>query len=215
MKVYRKLSRCSSKSIEHNHTSSNNLNKELWEYIAQQNKTTFEGSSTIQEETEDLIRWCKDAKSIMEIGFNAGNSAVTFLKNSSAHLTSFDIGLHETVQVGKEFIDKTYSGRHSLIIGDSTVKVPEFISNNPGKTFDLIFIDGGHDYHVALADFENCRMLSGPDTIVIMDDVWDGGPHWCKGPTRVIRENERNRTIFVIEERKYEYGRGIAVFKYI
>ena len=74
----------------------------------------------------------------MEIGFNAGHSSELFLKYTSAHVTSFDLGEHPYVSHAKEYID-AYPGRHSLIIGDSTVTVPKCI----GK-YDIIFIDGGH-----------------------------------------------------------------------
>ena len=75
----------------------------------------------------------------MEIGFNAGHSAELFLKYTSAHVTSFDLGDHPYVTHAKEYIDAYYPGRHSLILGDSTVTVPKCI----GK-YDIIFIDGGH-----------------------------------------------------------------------
>ena len=98
----------------------------------------------------------------MEIGFNAGHSAELFLKYTSAHVTSFDLG-DPYVAHAKEYIDAYYPGRHSLILGDSTVTVTNCI----GK-YDVIFIDGGHDYDIALADLQNAKRLARKNTIVIM-----------------------------------------------
>ena len=34
-----------------------------------------------------------------------------------------------------------------MIRGDSTISIPNYIAEN-GITFDLIFIDGGHEYEI-------------------------------------------------------------------
>ena len=123
----------------------------------------FEGySQQVKEQVEDLIKLTTNSHiNVMEIGFNAGHSADVFLKNNpTLTLTSFDLGCHDYVRHGKEYIDITYPNRHTLILGDSTVTVPNYIADNQGKTFDVIFIDGGHDYEVAKADLENCMKLA-------------------------------------------------------
>ena len=63
----------------------------------------------------------------MEIGFNAGHSAELFLSNNkNINVLSFDIGGHQYVKYGKEFIDNKYPNRHALILGDSVQTVPSF-----------------------------------------------------------------------------------------
>ena len=87
------------------------------------NITHFEGFSQQCKEESTFLRNIVNDESInnvMEIGFNAGHSAELFLSsNKNINLVSFDIGYHNYVQLGKQFIDKTYPDRHKLIIGNS------------------------------------------------------------------------------------------------
>ena len=125
---------------------------EVSEYLRNNGIYSWVGNSATHiEQTNDLINISKMVNksniSAIEIGFSAGHSSETLLKNNPGlFLVSFDIGTLDYVKIAKKYIDKEYPGRHELIIGDSTVKVPEYINNNKGKTFDLIFIDGNHDY---------------------------------------------------------------------
>ena len=72
------------------------------------------------------------------------------------NVVSFDLGIHSYVGKGKQFLDKKYPNRHKLIIGDSLLTIPLYTSKFH-KKFDLIFIDGGHDYNIAKGDLINCK----------------------------------------------------------
>jgi predicted O-methyltransferase YrrM len=128
----------------------------------------------------------------LEIGFNAGHSADTMLRaNKNLSLVSFDLGCHGYVQPAADYIQFLHPGRHELILGDSTQTLPLYIEANPDKKFDLLFIDGGHDYEVAKADMENCLKLAHSDSIIVMDDTiyvaaWE--KDYSKGPTKVWKE---------------------------
>jgi len=174
----------------------------ITEFLNSKGFMGFEGNcSDIKEQIEDLIGLSKEGNLLaMEIGFNAGHSAEVFLKNNSTlKLTSFDLGYWNYVYSAKEYIDKTYPDRQVLILGDSRITIPKFIKENPDIKFDLIFIDGGHDYEVAKSDFENCRKLAHKDTIVILDDTaytpgWEAS--YTIGPTKVWLEAlEKNEII--------------------
>ena len=105
-----------------------------------------------------------------------------------------------------------------MIIGDSTITIPEYYINNSSKTFDLIFIDGGHTYEVALADLLNCKKLSHKNTIVIMDDtVYDLSlsASWSIGPSKVWGEAITNNQIIHIDKEYYGIGRGMSWGKYV
>jgi predicted O-methyltransferase YrrM len=157
---------------------------------------------------------------IMEIGFNAGHSADTILScNPAASLTSFDIGHHDYVLHAKEYIDATYPDRHTLIIGDSTKSIPTFIETDAHETkFDIIFIDGGHDFPIVQADVLNCKMLAHKDTIVILDDTvytkgWEQS--YTIGPTRMWMQQVQIGSISEIEAKDYHVGRGQSVGKFV
>jgi len=152
---------------------------------------------------------------VMEIGFNAGHSAETFLLNNpTLKLTSFDIGQHIYLTHGKQYIDEKFPGRHTLIIGDSTQTLPRFIQDNSDTKFDLLFIDGGHDYAVSKSDMINCLKLANTGSIIIMDDTtytpgWAAA--WTVGPTRVWVEAEADGSVQTIGKYDYEHGRGMSV----
>ena len=156
---------------------------------------------------------------VMEIGFNAGHSAENFLShNPTMTLVSFDIGHHDYVLPGKEYIDATFPGRHTLIIGDSQITVPEYSRERAGEKFDVIFIDGNHDFPVANEDFENCMKLAHKDTVVIMDDTMYN-PHWTVGynigPTQVWINAEISNRVLTLAKHDYMPGRGMSCGKYI
>ena len=144
--------------------------------------------SVYQTEMFKLLIKMKSPKRVMEIGFNGGHSAELFLSLSpDVRVVSFDIGEHEYYKLGKEYIDKKFPGRHRLVLGNSVKTVPEYARGYPHDVFDLIFIDGSHEFDDAMADIVNCRQLANSETMVIIDDTIYN-PEWAmdysEGPTR-------------------------------
>jgi len=170
-------------------------------------------SDQIPDQTNDLAVLSKSAKNIMEIGFNAGHSSVVFLKNNpDCKVVSFDLGEHSYVNVVKEYIDYTYPNRHKLVIGNSTISIPEY---TPGSKFDLIFIDGGHELEIARQDLLNCKNFAHPDTMVVMDDItFNSRAPWTIGPTRAWVEARNSGLINELACKEYSPGRGMCWGKY-
>ncbi|MFF5114493.1 O-methyltransferase [Streptosporangium sp. NPDC000509] len=141
----------------------------------------------------------RKAISIAEIGFNIGFSSIAFLESSpQAKVTSFEINTETHVKSAKEFIDSRYPGRHRLIYGDSTQTVPAFQVAGPMDGFDLVFIDGGHEYSCAKADIANARRLAKPGATLVVDDMipWF---KWGIGPTTAWEEAVRDEIVTPLE----------------
>lgn len=182
-------------------------------FLMKMNVTIIEGySQQLIEQTNLLKYFAKDAKNILEIGFNGGHSAEIFLDNSKGNLTSLDLGCYNYVFKGKEYIDRTYPGRHKLVIGDSRKTIKEL----PLEVFDLIFIDGGHDYDIAKSDLYNCKSFSNENTIILMDDiVFKDQLSWNIGPTNSWLEGLNDKLIIESQRWEFERGRGMCCGKYL
>jgi predicted O-methyltransferase YrrM len=192
----------------------------LTDYLNLNNHYNFEGySQQVTDQTNMLLTLTsKPNVNVLEIGFNAGHSADTFLKNnSSLKLTSFDLGAYAYNNTAKQFIDSNYPERHTLIYGDSTITIPEFINKNPDARFDVIFIDGGHEYSIVKADMENCMQLSTKDTIVIVDDTIftdEWVQHYTIGPTKIWNEYLSDNKVVELGRLEFGPGRGMVWGKY-
>lgn len=192
----------------------------LTEYLLERGICELEGNiSEVPAQQLELIRLSKNVKTALEIGFNAGHSAEIMLENNpDLNLFSFDLGDHGYSLIGKQFIDIKYPGRHTLIIGDSRISIPKFIKDFPGKTFDLLFIDGGHEYEIAKADLENCRYLADKESIFILDDtvmqpnniIYD----YNVGPNRALIELNDKKLLCNVSCIDFQSGRGMSVGKY-
>jgi len=190
-------------------------------YLCRYAVTDYEGNSgQIPAQTArlaQLVQSLPSCANILEIGFNAGHSANTFLSHSLAHVTSFDLGDRGSVPYAKKFMDLKYPTRHTLIIGDSTQTIPEWAKRND-MTQDLLFIDGGHTYEIAMADIMNCKALAHKDTIVVIDDVCmtlADQQEWTLGPTKAWSECMMNGIISMEGSERYAVGRGMCWGKYI
>ena len=163
-----------------------------------------------------------DAQKILEIGLNLGHSSDAMLEHTDAQVVSFDLKQFGYSDLVENYFNKYYSDRHTIIWGDSTVTIPDYnttsLADPEFKFFDVIFIDGGHDYEIAKADLENCRELSDNDTVVILDDVVRTNPQpWNEGPTRAWEEMVAEGKIVEIENtyQTFAGSRGLVAGRYV
>jgi predicted O-methyltransferase YrrM len=183
-------------------------------------KDIIGNSMQLKEQFHDLSTMVREygVENILEIGFNAGHSSLIFLESSpNTRVTSFELVSGGYTGIGKAYVDAMYPNRHTLISGDSTVTIPEFIASGAGRNFDLIFIDGGHEYEVAAADLRNCTALAGKDAIVIMDDTvytrgWEAA--YTTGPTRAWEEYLSEGKLVEIARKEYCPCRGMSWGRY-
>jgi predicted O-methyltransferase YrrM len=105
---------------------------------------------------------------ILEIGFNAGFSALLMLFSSKTiNITCVDICEHKYTQLCYNKIKEVFGERINLISGSSTIVLPTLLD----KTYDLIHIDGCHLVNIAEQDIRNSLKLCKSGTILIMDDT--------------------------------------------
>jgi predicted O-methyltransferase YrrM len=116
-------------------------------------------------------------KKILEIGFNAGHSAVLFLcahGNEPIDFTIFDLGAHKYVKPCLEYVRSQWpSASIEYIEGDSTKTLPAFLAANQDKkgTYDVVHVDGGHDRDIVISDVDAAIDLVRVGGLMILDDT--------------------------------------------
>lgn len=114
---------------------------------------------------EMWLKWLPKASKILEIGFNIGfGSAAMLAINPDLKIVSMDIRDSREVRQASSILNSRYSGRHTLIIGDSANA-----ANIGHSGFDGAFIDGAHNLDSILKDIAACRALGIRQ--FLMDDV--------------------------------------------
>ncbi len=186
--------------------------KKIVGYLKKKGYVVTEGSTSPQE-LNYLIGLVRryNVRFIGETGFNAGFSSYAFLgAKPNAKVISFDTGDHPYTKTAKAFVDRKFPGRHTLIYGDSKKTISQFKKKHPHAHFDLVFIDGGHDYVVAKSDITNFRLLCDKDSLIVIDDLtpWF---NWGKGPTRAWKEALRKK--FIVQKEMFKDGKRITKIK--
>jgi predicted O-methyltransferase YrrM len=190
---------------------------EMEAVLASQGMTIIEGFSAqlkLQVQVYQRIFSNCSVKSIAEVGFNAGRSALLMLMaNPVAEIQSFDLGRYNYTKAALAFLKAQFPTRSLQVDwGDSTVTLPAYHARNPTKTFDVAIVDGGHSYEVATADVINMRPLSRAETTILIVDDTPCQESYCVD--RVIAEQEANYLITVTEKHAVDPTRGFLIARY-
>lgn len=124
-------------------------------------------------------------KTICETGFNYGHSSFNFLAaNPSAQVYSFDLGNHGYARKMNKTLHHIFPDKRlHVTFGNSVITVPKAIAWGFLPRCDVVFVDGGHVYHVAKSDIYNLAMHTNEKNLIIFDDhptSWGGsfGKAW-------------------------------------
>ena len=114
-------------------------------------------------------------ETVCEIGFNAGHSSLLWLTGGARRVLSFELGQYTYSTKAVTWLSQRFPGRLQVVMGDSLKTVPSFHAMWPEERCNVLFIDGGHQYHHAWNDLVNFRpMRNKTHHVVLIDDTTAG-----------------------------------------
>jgi predicted O-methyltransferase YrrM len=135
----------------------------------------------------ELMKKEQKIKRVLETGFHTGISAATFLDTRpDVQVVSFDIFWFDYTRKAKLILDKYYPRRNLLIAGNTMSSLSSFFSQKNNIPFDLVFIDGGHEWPIPFYDLQIILSQIQEGTFVIIDDYCEA--HGQQGVIRAVDE---------------------------
>ena len=124
---------------------------------------------------------------ILEIGIECGNVTIplltSLLNNPDVDVSGFQYyGIDIDIRDNIHKFAKTHSTRKhtiNLIEQSSLVEMPKIVESK--KVFDLILIDGDHNYHTVSNELKHVNSLMHDDSVLIIDDYhgpWALSDYW-------------------------------------
>jgi hypothetical protein len=129
---------------------------------------------TLAAARRNLWRATRFKDSMLEVGVNAGHSALVALScNDELIYHGVDIASHAYTERCVDYLASEFPGRVHLHRGDSREVLPDLASRRPELDFDIFHVDGGHTSEVCYADVSNCvRLARGrPGKHLLIDDI--------------------------------------------
>jgi hypothetical protein len=128
----------------------------------------------------NLQRIVSNKNKILEIGFNAGHSALLFLTSSEHSVIDvFDLGTHTYTKPCFEYLQSHFPNRLHLPMGwgDSQTLLPQYVVNIMGTSsanYDLVHIDGSRDTVHIRNDIMYSRRIvrKYEECEIIINDTW-------------------------------------------
>jgi hypothetical protein len=122
----------------------------------------------------NLWRATRFKKSLLEIGVNAGHSALLALSaNPALSYCGVDINSHGYTEPCVRYLMAEFPGRVRFHPGDSRDVLPWLAARRGEAEFDIFHVDGGHTSDNCRTDIANCLRLSqgGAGRHLILDDI--------------------------------------------
>jgi hypothetical protein len=122
----------------------------------------------------NLWRATRFKKSLLEIGVNAGHSALVSLSaNQNLVYHGVDIGRHPYTEPCVRYLAEEFPGRVHYYPGDSREVLPYLATHHSELDFDIFHIDGGHTDGLCRTDISNCLRLArgGFGKHLLLDDI--------------------------------------------
>lgn len=130
--------------------------------------------ATLAPARRNIWRASRFKRSLLEIGVNAGHSALLCLSaNPDLVYHGVDIGFHAYTKACADFLAQEFPGRFFFHPGDSREVLPRLATHRPDLDFDLFHVDGGHTDELCRADISNCLRLAkhGAGKHLVLDDI--------------------------------------------
>ena len=131
-----------------------------------------------------IFEFCQEHqfKTILEVGFDSGSSALAILRAlPKATLLSIDIA--SELPMAASLIQRNipdWEARHVFMRNaDSRTLLPVMVQD--GHKFDMVYVDGDHEYEPAKSDIENAWKLLDNGGYLVVDDADPSHAHFGCG----------------------------------
>lgn len=153
---------------------------------------------------------------ILEVGVDRGVMLVplvVFLARTRASFTvvGVDVMVQEQVRIMLQNLDLTPSQQAYCIEGNSLEVLPKMVEQ--GLKFDVLLLDGDHNYHTVAKELELLEDLTYPSSLVIIDDYdgrWSNKDLWYSE-----REGYENVKIATPRQQSDRHGVKAAVDEWL
>jgi hypothetical protein len=121
---------------------------------------------------KNLILALRGADAYLEVGFNAGHSALLALSLfPGLQYVGVDLHDHPYTKDCAAYLTEAFGRKFQLLSGDSRELLPLLAAQSKNHHLDLIHIDGGHDRETLRQDIENTLRLSDDYSRILVDDL--------------------------------------------
>lgn len=118
-----------------------------------------------------------DRPNVLEIGVDRGVMFLTLMHWLVKHKPEFmivgiDVKIQDSIPPMIMYVERAYERQHVIFVEDNSLRVlPKIVEH--GTKFDLVLIDGDHNYHTVSQELQHVNELTHPGSFVIIDD-YDG-----------------------------------------